>query len=418
MTGTPLEPDNHISGHNDENEMERARRLLFPSLIAFLAMLVLVGVFVSTNLSTISPPDLAQATPEITSTPGPQQATLQALEAAAQATIAARPTVRPSQEPTFTPRPTITTIPTSSPIPSATPAPPSTTGFAAATLTFGAESSEAGMFEDARYIASDPAGNVFVGDFQNGRIQKFDSQGTYLLEWMAQGEDAVLDMTADALGNIYVVRDGDIWQYSGETGNLLNTFSLAQAAYKGVAPLPGGGIVASVTIVSQGFFRDDLVFLDAQGQIFNRLIDIGPSVNGESETVREAAVDTVGRIFVLGLTSPVVYRLAPTGEVELQFGPGEEAIVTGNIAVDNQNRVYLAALTDTSYIQVFDAEGNMLGSIGREHGLNGLPQDLALDAEGNLWTITSDQQVIRLTPNQTPAADPPAAAPAPTPPAP
>jgi len=58
-------------------------------------------------------------------------------------------------------------------------------------------------------IATDAAGNVYVSDFTNNRIQKFDSSGIHLLSFGSQGiVDGTFqfprDLTVDASGNIWV----------------------------------------------------------------------------------------------------------------------------------------------------------------------------------------------------------------------
>ena len=40
-----------------------------------------------------------------------------------------------------------------------------------------------GEFSSPFGIATDSSGNVYVADTDNNRIQKFTSNGTYILEW-------------------------------------------------------------------------------------------------------------------------------------------------------------------------------------------------------------------------------------------
>jgi tripartite motif-containing protein 71 len=57
----------------------------------------------------------------------------------------------------------------------------------------------------------DSAGNVYVGDFgENNRIQKFDSNGNFLVKWGTPGTGNgqfvnPADVSIDKAGNLYVV---------------------------------------------------------------------------------------------------------------------------------------------------------------------------------------------------------------------
>lgn len=55
-------------------------------------------------------------------------------------------------------------------------------------------------------IDTDSAGNVYVSDSNNGRIQKFDENGVYLDEWAPTGDDypAPYGLAIDSADNIYV----------------------------------------------------------------------------------------------------------------------------------------------------------------------------------------------------------------------
>ncbi|MGA7436312.1 MAG: hypothetical protein WBW44_11960, partial [Solirubrobacterales bacterium] len=66
-----------------------------------------------------------------------------------------------------------------------------------------------GQFKDPVANAIDPAGNVYVADFDNDRIQKFTSEGTFITKWggwgtgngQFRGPNAI---ATDAAGNVYV----------------------------------------------------------------------------------------------------------------------------------------------------------------------------------------------------------------------
>jgi DNA-binding beta-propeller fold protein YncE len=75
-----------------------------------------------------------------------------------------------------------------------------------------AEGSNPGQFMGHNDVVPSPnAGHVFVPDYENHRIQKYDSNGTFIMEWGSGSEsslDAEFDnphsVDVDLSGNVYV----------------------------------------------------------------------------------------------------------------------------------------------------------------------------------------------------------------------
>src|SRR5438093_50008 len=66
-----------------------------------------------------------------------------------------------------------------------------------------------GQFNSPVGVATDAAGNVFVADYYNHRIQKFTGTGTYLTQWGSFGSGdgqfvAPVGVATDAAGNVFV----------------------------------------------------------------------------------------------------------------------------------------------------------------------------------------------------------------------
>src|SRR5437762_96888 len=73
----------------------------------------------------------------------------------------------------------------------------------------GTSGSGNGQFNRPYGVATDVAGNVYVVDSRNNRIQKFTSAGTYLTQWGTTGSgngqfSLPYNAATDAAGNVYV----------------------------------------------------------------------------------------------------------------------------------------------------------------------------------------------------------------------
>ncbi|OLB03108.1 MAG: hypothetical protein AUH21_04260 [Nitrospirae bacterium 13_2_20CM_62_7] len=81
-------------------------------------------------------------------------------------------------------------------------------------LKWGRDGSFDGAFFYPRGMAVDFVGNVFVADEGNHRVQKFDARGSFLAKWGKEGSapgqfKAPFGIACDALGNVYVVDSGN-----------------------------------------------------------------------------------------------------------------------------------------------------------------------------------------------------------------
>jgi DNA-binding beta-propeller fold protein YncE len=242
------------------------------------------------------------------------------------------------------------------PAPPAPPKEPRNT-YANSLLEFGTEGIGPGMFTDARSIAVDGSGKIYVGEYSGGRIQVFDPAGKFVTQWSIGDRKTTLrGLAADRKGIVYAVHGGGIERYQGETGENLGRLDYQQSGFDDVSVGADGGLVTA-----WHSNRDDIVVFDSNGKLVRTIPAAISSASGDSELSMRVAVDGAGYIYALGRFNDAVFKFARDGKFMNRFGGGGDQQgqfrAPYSIAVDGYGRVYVG---DMKGIQVFDANGRYL----------------------------------------------------------
>ncbi|HET8676753.1 MAG TPA: hypothetical protein VFO63_13235 [Blastocatellia bacterium] len=264
-------------------------------------------------------------------------------------------------------RPGPAVAPAPTPVP-AIPIPPGTrppisadSNFAGVALEFGSEGIGAGQFKDARAVAVDGDGRIYVGEYSGGRVQVFDAEGKFLTQWMVDRERVLLNLAADRRGTVYAVHSNAILRYEGPTGKPLgevpkspgNRYENYSDAYVAL----DGSLYAIGT-------NDNILRISPEGEV--RTVVQTHERTGERLSLDKLAVDGTGTVYALDRMSSMVFKFAPDGRFVNRFGgrgdkPGQ-LFSPHNIAIDGQGRVYVS---DTfRAVHVFDGNGLFLDSFG------------------------------------------------------
>ncbi|HEY6802176.1 MAG TPA: hypothetical protein VI306_01235 [Pyrinomonadaceae bacterium] len=229
--------------------------------------------------------------------------------------------------------------------------------FATVLLKFGSEGIGPGMFTDARSVAIDPQGTIYVGEYSGGRVQVFDASGKFVTQWTANPKMPLRGLGADRKGVVYVVQSGKIDKYEGATGKPLGEVKFADGwGFDDIAMAADGGFVAA-------WYRgsDDIVRMDANGNVVRRIKAAISSITDRSELNIRVAIDGAGNIYALGTFNNAVFKFSPEGKYMNKFGgEGEKAgqfRAPDAIAVDGHGKVYVS---DIKGIQVFDSDGRFV----------------------------------------------------------
>lgn len=262
----------------------------------------------------------------------------------------------------------------------------SANSFATVLLDFGSEGIGPGLFNDARSIAVDGSGRIYVGEYTGGRIQVFDSNGKFVTQWNIGDRKTILrGLAADRKGTVYVVHGGGIELYRGETGEKLGQLQYERSGFDDVTAAADGGLVAAWQSN-----RDDIVIFDSNGKVVQTIPAAISSASGDSELSMRVAVDGSGYIYALGRFNEAVFKFGRDGKFVTRFGgkgdqPGQLQAAY-SIAVDGYGRVYVG---DIKGIQVFDANGRYLATFK----LKGMAFGMVLNDKNELFVVARDHVI-------------------------
>ena len=237
----------------------------------------------------------------------------------------------------------------------------------------GTAGAQPGAFDLPSGVATDAAGNVYVADFRNGRVQEFDSSGNFLrVIGTGGGHGGELnfpeDVVTNAAGNLYVADNGNnrIEKFDSH-GNFVLAF--------GKDVVTGGGtgfeictVAASCESGVQGTLGGELtepsaVAVDADGNIYaadsdsHRIEKYDASGNFTGAFGKDVNTADIGTGFEI-CTVAASCKAGIAGDVAGAFN------FPKGVATDAAGNVYVSDL-ENNRIQKFDSSGHFLRAFGR-----------------------------------------------------
>ena len=216
-----------------------------------------------------------------------------------------------------------------------------------------------GQFDSPRGIAIDSAGNIFVTDTGNGRIEKFSPNGTFVTS-IGQFE-APNGIAIDRAGNIYVAEIGSKHRIKklGPDGTLVAEWAPALYGPRRIAI----GSDNSIYVVDSG--RSRIVRLGRDGQVLASWGSEG-SGDGQFRALSSVAVDTASnRVYVADSVNGRIQVFDAGGNFLAKWIIPEWGQPHGfeDLAIDSQTDRLYASSAHMNTILVFDLEGNRIGTL-------------------------------------------------------
>jgi DNA-binding beta-propeller fold protein YncE len=215
-----------------------------------------------------------------------------------------------------------------------------------------------GQFDNPRGIAIDNAGNIFVADTDNGRIQKFSPNGTFVTSIATTDPNGI---AIDHAGNIYVaeIDSKHRVQKLGPDGTFIAEWAPGLYGPRRIAIGPDD----SIYVVDSGGNR--IVKLGPDGHVLASWGSEG-SGDGQFRGVSSVAVDpTTKRVYVADPVNSRIQVFDSNAKLLTKWSIPEWAQPLGfeDLAVDpDRGRLY-ASSAHMSTILVFDLQGNRLGTV-------------------------------------------------------
>jgi sugar lactone lactonase YvrE len=261
-----------------------------------------------------------------------------------------------------------------------------TPSFYTTTLSFGEEGSGPGMLDDTRWLALDAQGNIYTADYQGGRVQMFNPDGSYASLWNVKRKVPLRDIAITPTGVMYVSLQGEILKFDAQTGKAMGSLAYAPRHYFGaLATTPDGGLVA----ITDG---ETLVRFDANEKVTLTLTHAVSTVSEDSELDVHPAVDGLGNLYLLATTHDGVFVYSPEGKflnrIGSQGNDPDQLQAAEDIIVDGKGRVFIS---DIKGVMIFTTDGRYQGVIP----VKGAAFGLALDIQNRLYVITNAPQINR-----------------------
>ncbi len=273
-----------------------------------------------------------------------------------------------------------------------------------------------GRFNQPYGVAVDPAGNVYVTDSLNHRVQKFGPTGSFIAKWGSRGTGAgqfnePRSVAVDPSGNVYVtdLRNNRVQKFTA-TGQFVTSWGTVGAqdgqfnGPVGIDTDPAG----NVYVAEQGNHRVQV--FTPKGAFITKWGTFG-AADGQFNEPYDVEVDGAGSVYVLDGANRRIQRFTSSGQFITKWGSAGSGdsqfnLGGGGLSTDSTGRVYAADYANHR-IQVFTPTGGFIEKFSGPGAGTNAPADVTVDRSGNVYVVNRfPHNVQKFTASAPPVASP------------
>ena len=256
-------------------------------------------------------------------------------------------------------------------------------------------SQQDGYIRNSYGIALDEAGNIYVADYYNNRIQKFDQNGNFISKFGTQGTgDGQLNypygVALDSSGNLYVSDYSNRIQKFNSSGTFISNIATSGSS-DGQVSYPSDIFIDSgdnLYVADSNNHR--IQKFDSNG---NFVMKFGSNGSGDGQFIYPTSVttDRYGNLFVVDTYNNRIQKFDNNGNFLMKFGTygsdNGELEYPSDILIDSSDYIYVSDTKNDS-VQIFNSSGayvGKLGTFGFSQDKFNSPTAIALDSHNNLY---------------------------------
>ena len=254
-----------------------------------------------------------------------------------------------------------------------------------------------GDFNNPHAVALDSSGNAYVLDSGNNRVQKFDADGNFILQWGSAGstdgkfnnpQGIAVDRSS---GSVYVVDTGNNRvQKFGSTGSFLIKWGSKGSGNSQFNSPAGVAIDSSGNVYVSDVNNHRIAKFNSNGIFLTKWGSTG-SGQGQFKGPHGVAVDSNNFVFVSDFMNNKVQKFTNIGQFVKSFGSSGSTDGKFNaphgVAVDSDNNVYVSD-RGNNRVQKFNNAGGFLtkfGTGGSGDGQFSSPDGIAVSSSGKVY---------------------------------